>query len=199
MKRPLTAFSFHSLCAGVGRDRVSEQRSSCPRPSGRPALLLHHQCCPQQSQHHLDGDPAVQRQPTRAGTAKNTPPTLKKKTPTNPDLRIMQKSVYFQVFFCSLRDGSIRWAVPVPVPHGSVSGSDFALSHTALPPLVVWFHLSWLTCSCRPHKLTCLPSLWTPHWSAVQIIQSASALITLCPQQAQYHSCSHYTDMHAHV
>lgn len=47
---------------------------------------------------------------------------IKKKTPTNPDLRFVQKSVYFQVFFCSLRDSSIRWAVPVPVPHGSVPG-----------------------------------------------------------------------------
>lgn len=64
------ASSSRSLRAGAGRDRVSEQRSSCPRPSGRPALLLHHQCCPQHSQHHLDGDTAVQCQPARAGTAK---------------------------------------------------------------------------------------------------------------------------------
>lgn len=86
LKLLLTASSSRSLRAGVGRDRVSEQRSSCPRPSGHPALLLHHQCCPQQSQHHLDGDPAVQRQPTRAGTDKNYTPMEKKKKINDLDL-----------------------------------------------------------------------------------------------------------------
>lgn len=128
---------------------------------------------------------------------------IKTMTPMNPDLRFMQNSVYFQVFFSvacgtAASDGPFRCLCHTAQSRAD-SASDFALSHTALPPLVVWFHLSWLTCSCRPHKLTCLPSLWTLHWSAVQIIQSASALITLCPQQAQYHSCSHYTHMHAHV
>ena len=38
-----------------------------------------------------------------------------------------------------------------------------SLSHSSSPLAgLLWFHLSCLTCSCRPYKLTCLPSLWTP-------------------------------------
>lgn len=57
-----------SLCAGAGCDGVPEQYPGGPWPSSRPALLLHHQRCPQQPQHHLDGDTTVQCQPARAGT-----------------------------------------------------------------------------------------------------------------------------------
>lgn len=111
---PLTAAFSRSLCTGIGRDRVSEQRSSCPWPSSHPALLLHHQCCPQQSQHHLDGNTTVQCQPTRAGNEKMQ---LRKKL-LGSELTFCAKSVFS--FSCSLRDNSIRWHIPVP--HNSVSG-----------------------------------------------------------------------------
>ena len=40
--------------------------------------------------------------------------------------------------------------------------SSLFLSHSSSPLAgLLWFHLSCLTCSCRPYKLTCLPSLWT--------------------------------------
>lgn len=167
---PLTASSSRSLRAGVGRDRVSEQRSSCPRPSGRPALLLHHQCCPQQSQHHLDGDTAVQCQPTRAGTAKRNT----KRMPAN--VKVPAKvCVYFQVL--SVAGGRVASDGPSlgRAARSRADSADSALCHTALPPLVVWFHLSWLTCSCRPHKLTCLPSLWT-----LALVGRANNTISFC-------------------
>ena len=61
-----------SVCEGVGRDREPEQYSGSPWPGGHLALLLHHQCCSQQPQHHLDGHTAVQCQPARAGTQIHT-------------------------------------------------------------------------------------------------------------------------------
>lgn len=61
-----------SVCAGAGCDGVPEQHPGGPWPSSRPALLLHHQRCPQQPQHHLDGDTAVQCQPARTGTGSIT-------------------------------------------------------------------------------------------------------------------------------
>lgn len=58
---------------------------------------------------------------------------------------------------------------------GGGEASDFALYHTAFPSLIVWFHLSGLTCSCRPHKLTCLPSLWT-----LALVGRANNTISFC-------------------
>lgn len=71
-----------------------------------------------------------------------------------PDLRL----VYIVIYVC-----------------GGGGDSDFTQCHTALPSLIVWFHLSWLTCSCRPHKLTCLPSLWT-----LGLVGRANNTISFC-------------------
>lgn len=59
-----------SVCAGAGCHGIPEQHPGGAGPGGRPALLLHHQRSPQQPQHHLDGDTAVQRQPARTGNSK---------------------------------------------------------------------------------------------------------------------------------
>lgn len=61
-----------SVCAGARCDGVPEQYPGGPRPSSRPALLLHHQRCSQQPQHHLDGDTTVQCQPARTGSVRIT-------------------------------------------------------------------------------------------------------------------------------
>lgn len=119
-----TASSSPSLCAGIGRDRVSEQRSSCSWPSSHPALLLHYQCCPQQPQHHLDGDTTVQCQPTWAGTEKTHLRKKKKRIKqTNPTtwlrVNIWCKVCFISKFFCGLQDNSIRWHIPLP--HRSIS------------------------------------------------------------------------------
>lgn len=139
------------------------------------------------------------------------------------ELTFCAECVFTSKFFCSLRDNSIRWRIPVP--HSSIPGwfclqrhssfyfsnavflcvlplfytlisrpdlsfvyiliyvcggggdgeADIALCPTTLPSLIVWFHLSWLTCSCRPHKLTCLPSLWT-----LGLVGRANNTISFC-------------------
>lgn len=52
-------FPFLSVCSGPWCDSVPEQHPGGPWPGGHPAVLLHHQRCPQQPQHHLDGDTPI--------------------------------------------------------------------------------------------------------------------------------------------
>lgn len=71
--RPLSVSC--SECAGPRCDRVPEQHPGGPGSAGSAALLLQHQRRPQQPQHHLDGDPAVQRQPAGAGWSRPSAPS----------------------------------------------------------------------------------------------------------------------------
>uniref|UniRef100_H3C0Q4 Immunoglobulin superfamily member 11 n=1 Tax=Tetraodon nigroviridis TaxID=99883 RepID=H3C0Q4_TETNG len=66
--------------------------------------------------------------------------------------------------------------------------SDFTLCGRTLALLPVWFHLRGERAAAGHTGSPASLPFERRHWSAVQIIQSASALITLCPQQAQYHS-----------